>query len=289
MNAVVVSQTPPTSPNPTRRRAGAAIAAAGVIAAGAVTPPWLGWVPTLVAFSMPGATFWWVLRAGDRGRPGGDPAAPPTWVRTAALSVMLSTAIVILVAVALDGAGVSIDRASVALSLAAVQMALAAASLVRGEPAREVAVRVPRRLVAGAVVAVVGAASLVATIVGVHALAPAAPTMPYARISWAAASPTGIQPVGAGLVDATVSVEAVGAAESVQLQESLDGGMVAPPVTVVLRPGVPADITLPATYPRLDGCPHRVQVTLSAAGGGGDVSVTRYVRGAGAGGCRGAS
>jgi hypothetical protein len=289
MSAGVVIPTAEISAPPTRRRFLAAVAAVGVIAAGAVTPVWLGWAPSVAVFSVPGLTLLWVLHPEDRNR-SDDDQVPSNWVRSALLSVMLSTAIVILALVSLDVAGISIRRASVALSVAAIEAVLAGACWVRGEPARERDVRVSPRLATGAAVVVVGAATLVAAIVGVHDLAPAPPTTPYARISWAPGSaPTGVEPVSPGPAAATVSVQSVGPPATVQLQEYLDGDEMAPPVTVNLRPDIPVDVTLTGAYPALDTCLHRVQVILSAPTGGGDLSVTRYVRGTGTGSCRAGS
>jgi len=276
---------------PARWRSGAAIAAAVVIAVGAVVPSWLGWAPTLTAFTMTGATALWILAPHD-GRPGAT--VPANTVRTAVLSVVLSTAIVILVAIGLDVAGVAIERASVALTVAAVQMALAVGCVVRGAPeplerARHEHVAQPSaRAVTGAVVVVLSSAALVGTVVAVHTIAPAPPITPYARISWEAGSaPATVEPVSPGPVTTTVMVQAVGAAGNVEVREYLDSAEMAAPVTVELRPGAPLAVTLSGTYPRLDGCIHRVDVTLSPPDGGSDLSVTRYVRGAGAGGCHG--
>jgi len=286
------AQTVPASLLATRRRAGFALAAAAVMATGAVTPPWLAWAPSLAVFSMTGATLQWALQPGRRTGAGVDPPAPADPpadpVRTAVLSVLVSTTVVILVLVILDVAGIRIDRASVALSVAAVQLALAVTCVVRGEPPRELMLRVPSRAVTGTIVVAVGAATLIVAVAGIRALAPALPTTPYARISWAAgSSPRGVEPVSAGPVSTTVSIQTAGSAGSVQLTEYLDNSEMAAPITVELQPGPPVDVTVPGSYPILDGCLHRVQVTLSQPGRGGELSVTRYVRGVGA--CRGAS
>jgi len=276
---------------PANWRSGAAIAAAVVIAAGAVAPSWLGWAPTLTAFTMTGATALWILEP-HGGRPGAT--LPSNTVRTAVLSVVLSTAIVILAAVGLDVAGVAIGRASVALTLAAVQMALTVGCAARRWPQpverarHEHVTRPGARVVTGAAVIVLGAAALVGTVVAVHAVAPAPPITPYARISWAAGTAQAtVEPVSPGPVTTTVMVQAVGSAGNVEVREYLDSAEMAAPVTVDLRPGAPLAVTLSGTYPRLDGCIHRVDVTLSPPDGGSALSVTRYVRDASAGGCHG--
>jgi len=138
-------------------------------------------------------------------------------------------------------------------------------------------------MVAGAMAAVIGVIAIV------HDTAPSPANPAYAWITFdhpaSIDKVVAVQP-GPQLVPVVVHSHGVPAGGPYSVMASLDGQVVAGPEPVSLASGRDEEITLAPALPALDGCVHRIDITLLGTSASASRSLTRYVTGAGAHGCQ---
>jgi hypothetical protein len=267
-------------------RSALCLSAAAVFALSGLLPGPLRWFAGALALVAPG---WSALRSFVPADTERDPAA--IFLLAVGLSIVADISVVL----ALSAAGASFSTTNIGVILALFEVVCAVGCLRRS--ARNVTLadsreRRPGRagrhlgpaprpfmIAAGAL----GVVVIVTAIAAIRAFAPGQANPPYAWIAYTNASATNqVNPVEPGPFTVSIEVHAHGPAPgNLSVAVTLDGRPVAAPVPVKVSTGGTVRLPLTAVLPPLDGCVHRIDITLNGGPGQPARGLTTYVTGAG--------